>query len=609
VAIGDHEIGGNSWGAKNLRKLNALPAFHSTFTKWFNENSTTNEFLFQKPIGSVPSSPLGTKFEKSSFAYQHKNALFITLDGFKQLPSSFIDREQGHGGEGVITCTVDNEHLEWLEKILRAASKDNSIRFIFLQAHLPIIQPVRKVACSGQFLDGGEKSALWKLMVEYGVDIYFAGEVHANTATQDPNSKLIQIVSRGNQFNNFLKIEVTHHTLTVTAYNEVGTKRMNNHNHTVHGKLMIDKSACAPPGAAPSMHPAAVPSTENSSKRLTGDPIPGNERITGCADTVIYSTGALRLLDRVSALLHFDFEEILSLGNRQVIGLQHDDHRETLVTKSITIRGIKCEESLPNLGSFDQQYDAQVSNVNIVGPCLNTEPCDLQISNVDTFGTQSKTAPKGAERPEVEVDLVERQPIRGNYYAHFAGDESRFGIFGNGPHSPGVGISFALWVNLDNKKRKKSNEMILVHYGHTFSVTDKSPKDIFSLTVDGRGTLRLYTSPTSVLKSKFPYTLAHEWHHIAVSMPRHSCKLSEVVIYVDGKPIPTVKPKKDKHIFFIASGKVSIGGFGHSNDNFESIYPHLSAYKGAVDDFYMWSRPIEHDDFLDMGVNYASVKF
>jgi len=246
-------------------------------------------------------------------------------------------------------------------------------------------------------MDNGEESAFWKLMVKYGVDIYFAGEVHANTATQDPGSKLIQIVSRGNQFNNFLKIEVTDNTLNVTAYNEVGPKRMNNKNHTVHGNLMIDKLECDTMASPP----------KNSTMSLSRKPSPSAvSEITGCAHTRISSSGALTLLDRTTALLHFDFEEIVPLGSRQVIGLQHDDHFETLVTKSIIIRGTKSEEALPNLGSFDQPYDAQISNVT----------------------------------------LVHQQSSRGKYYAQFTG-KSRFGIFGNGPHTPGLGISFAL----DNK--------------------------------------------------------------------------------------------------------------------------------------------------------------
>jgi len=117
------------------------------------------------------------------------------------------------------------------------------------------------------------------------------------------------------------------------------------------------------------------------------------------------------------------------------------------------------------------------------------------------------------------------------------------------------------------------------------------------------GSLKLYSSPDSVLQSKRSYKLENKWRHIAVSMPRPNCKVSEVVISIDGTPIQTNIFGKNKNIFFISSGKVSIGGFGHSNDNFESIYPHMYTYKGAVDDFYMWSRPIEAEDFLAMGIS------
>ena len=41
-------------------------------------------------------------------------------------------------------------------------------------------------------MDRGEDSELWKLMSKYGVDVYFAGEVHSNTASQSSN--VVQIV-------------------------------------------------------------------------------------------------------------------------------------------------------------------------------------------------------------------------------------------------------------------------------------------------------------------------------------------------------------------------------------------------------------------------------
>jgi len=46
-------------------------------------------------------------------------------------------------------------------------------------------------------------------MTEYGVDVYFADEVHITIASMDPDSNLIQIVSRGKRFNNFLQVEVS----------------------------------------------------------------------------------------------------------------------------------------------------------------------------------------------------------------------------------------------------------------------------------------------------------------------------------------------------------------------------------------------------------------
>ena len=181
-------------------------------------------------------------------------------------------------------------------------------------------------------MDYGEKSAFWKTMVKYDVDIYLAGEVHTNTVTKDPGSNLLQIVSRGNQFSNFLKVEATNSTLKVIAYNEIGVKRMNNKNYEVHGSLTVDKSECD----------RTISSGDDVTSSL------------GC--THISASGVLSMLDRTSALLHFNFDKILPLGDRQVIGLQHDDHFDTLITKSITIRGIESKEALPNLGSFGRTY-------------------------------------------------------------------------------------------------------------------------------------------------------------------------------------------------------------------------------------------------------------
>lgn len=263
--------------------------------------------------------------------------------------------------------------------------------------------------------------------------------------------------------------------------------------------------------------------------------------------TVISSSGVLELLDRTSALVHLDFEEAIPLEKRQVVGMQHDDVKVTLIGKRITIRGVESTQSLPNQGSFGQPYDAQIANV------------DLKKTETRSFGTLTK--------------------------------HSRIGVYGFGPHSGGSIISFSLMVHT-----RSTSEMILVHYGGTFG--ERSAKNIFTLTLNN-GTPMLYISSKSILKPERGYDLNDgRWHHIAISMPKTSCTLSEVIMYIDGDVIETVA-KKNINIFFITSGRLSIGGFGYSNESYESIFPHLSPFQGKVDEFYMWGRAIEDNDLRE----------
>jgi hypothetical protein len=267
----------------------------------------------------------------------------------------FIDRGHGLGGEGAVTCTVDGngEHLSWFENILRKGRDDASIRHILVQAHLPIIQPVQRVHCSGQFLDYGEESDFWNLMNEYGVDIYFAGEgeikidsflishkillffminsrayisclsVHANTVTKSryEGSNLVQIVSRGNSYNNFLTVDVSEDVLDIKIYNEFGDQRKFNAQYAESGHLTIDKSS---------------------------------------AVTALSSSGMLELLDMDAPILIYDFEAILPLGTRQVPGFRSSD---SLMATEVDIRGKLCTKSMLNLGGFGAQYDAQLGNI------------------------------------------------------------------------------------------------------------------------------------------------------------------------------------------------------------------------------------------------------
>jgi len=539
MAVGDHELGGNAW-APNTSKTNAMGKYRAGFVEGFNRDPTTGEDMFTKPIGAAPSKPSNTRFKFTSYAHQHKNILFVTVDAFYTKRKNFIDRKHGLGGEGQITCTVVYKHLKWFESVLSEAKKDSTIKHIIVQAHLPIIQPVRKVSCSGQFMDYGEESEFWKTMVKYDVDIYLAGEVHTNTVTRDPESDLLQIVSRGNSINNFLKVEVTDYSLNVTAYNEIGVKARENNNYVAYGNLMLNKSGVTS-GSKASIPSNALSNLPSSSPRSSPSVKPSCDHIC--------SSGVLELLDRTSALVHLNFEQIVPLETRQVVGMRHDDKGKILVGKRITIREIECTDSLPNQGSFGQPYDAQVAGI---GLALN--------------GTQS--------------------------YGIFTA-KTRLGIYGTGPHGAGSIISYSVRI-----RTSRGSNMILVHYGHVFGFgqNKKFTKNIFTLTLE-KGTPKLYVNANSVLVPEQSYKLNDgKWHDIAVSMPSKSCTLSEVVMYIDGDIIETGMPQNDEHIFFITSGRMSLGGFGYSHKKFETIFPRLKPFTGKMAHFYMWGRSIGDSD-------------
>jgi len=330
--VGDHELGGNAgfFFSVDRSKLSTVPDYRQAYVDgFFREGQQTGEYIFTDTIAGAPSRPFGTPFEGSSFAYRFKNLVVISVDAFKLVGNgraNYIDREQGFGGEGAITCDVSGEHLVWFEKILIAARQDSTIRHIFVEAHLPIMQPVRKVDCSGQFLDGADRSEFWMLMNEYQVDIYFAGEVHSNTAskTKSPNSNLIQLVSRSNTYNGFMTVHITEEQIQVKHYNEIGEKRKFNNQYEEDGRLTIVK--------------------------LSGE-------------VQIDSSGELELLDDSIALIYLDFEEITPLGTRQVLGLYGNESR---MADNIDVDGVTCRDSLENKGSFGKQYDAQLGNVQLV---------------------------------------------------------------------------------------------------------------------------------------------------------------------------------------------------------------------------------------------------
>ena len=112
--------------------------------------------------------------------------------------------------------------------------------------------------------------------------------------------------------------------INVRIYNEIGNKKTWNGQYEKAGHITIDKTA---------------------------------------QNTNMSSSGLLKILDLDAPLLFFNFEEILPLDKRQVLGFRGDD---SLIANEVTIRNELCTKSMPNVGGFGAQYDAQVGNIALV---------------------------------------------------------------------------------------------------------------------------------------------------------------------------------------------------------------------------------------------------
>lgn len=147
-------VGDNKWGPHGAdAKTDSLTQFRDSFVHALYKDPNTAEYIFiNDGIGNTHPTPYGTDYEYTSFSHRHKNVLFITVDVFHEVSNyDYFDRSNGLGGEGIITGDVTGLHLEWFEEVLIEARKDSSINHIIVQAHLPILQPVRTVHSSGMF--------------------------------------------------------------------------------------------------------------------------------------------------------------------------------------------------------------------------------------------------------------------------------------------------------------------------------------------------------------------------------------------------------------------------------------------------------------------------
>ncbi|GFH53361.1 hypothetical protein CTEN210_09837 [Chaetoceros tenuissimus] len=513
--LGDHEIGGNKGfrvtGTKS--KFASIDSYRKGWVDSFMKASD-GEYKFNVDINGISSRPIGTDFGGTSYAYRYKNSLFISADVFRTIDNgngtkNYIDRENGYGGEGAITCTMDDFHAQWFEHVLKAARSDVSIKHIFVEAHVPIQHPVRKARCSGQFLDDQTESQFWTLMEKYNVDIYFAGEVHATTVTKTKTvgSSLLQIVSSAKEMRGFLTVDTTDDTIVVKHFKEIGPAQRYNNDYSESGTLIIDKSN------------------------------PDEVQIT--------SSGKLEILDDSSALIHFNFEALHSMSERQVDEMWDDD---SLVADNQIVGGQRCTESIHNIGTFGQQYDAQVANVELV------------------------------------------QGRHNNTMAGKFSSSSRMAVFSIGPYTAGMAHSISFWM----KSSQTTKEMILIYFGPNYKSNNKDTLRI----ILKNGRLRLRFSRRSLFQLSQNRILADDqWHHVAISMPFKSCKYSEIDVYIDGVKKDFVQKRGvDKHLFFHTDGRLNIGSYGYALQS--SANDLLHNFEGEVDDVMVWSTALELPEVL-----------
>ena len=491
------KIGDDPWRANDMKSI-LQPSFRDAFAE--NINYDNGEFLYKEQIGATNSRPLGTDFEESSHAYIHQNTLIVTLNVLYQ-KNSYTEI----GKAGTVTGTIEGAHLQWFKSILEEASTQPKVKFIIVQGHFPVMFPVRKVQSSGMYIDDVDHSEFLQALRDYNVNVYFAGEAHLNTVTKDSESDLIQVVSRGNYFSNFLTVDVTNSNMYIQSYNEIGEKEtMYNYNYNHSGYVSLS--------------------------------------IKSSGQSTLDSGGNLNFLDRSMPMIHFDFENMYALKDRPVLGLgEVPGVMRSPIVDSIEIESVLCDSSLPNVGAFGQNYDAQAANINL----------DTGVhGSAGTFDVNSRAA-----------------------------------VLGMGPHSENKAISYSLWINT----LEDGNKMLLAYEGYWVR------KEVMNL--------RLRNGRPEISYSKSQQTRTDgdrlndgKWHHIAVVMPHDNCLLSELLFYIDGVEVNIFIVGDDGKMNLPNEGMISVGGFGHGNvgsggDSREGFMGG-GRFTGSIDDVMIWPRSL-----------------
>jgi len=148
-------------------------------------------------------------------------------------------------------------------------------------------------------------------------------------------------------------------------------------------------------------------------------------------------------------------------------------------------------------------------------------------------------------------------------------------------------------------KTSSEDDMVLINTGR-----GALPRGIMNLNLnDAKPELLIAGDMRLIAKSE--QLNDGKWHHIAASMPRKDCKLSEVQFYVDGQPVESEVVGQDKRIVVSMVNKVSVGGGGHevgrsSYGKFMQAKFGVKPFVGSIDEVLVWARALTATEVAEL---------
>lgn len=168
--IGDHDLGGGPWPART-DDARLVPIRRSLWAGHFTQQADRSPRYELRPAD--------TNEEMTAYAFQHRNAFFVSLD-----THNFVgDAVELDEVTGTVAIDVSTEQLAWLDSLLANAESDETIEHIFVFGHAPGTGPL-PVAVPPALVSGGPPSGLWTTLTDHqGVDLYLAGSAHTMATT------------------------------------------------------------------------------------------------------------------------------------------------------------------------------------------------------------------------------------------------------------------------------------------------------------------------------------------------------------------------------------------------------------------------------------------